>query len=76
VQTPVRGTDIVLVVNMSRGGLRFLSSKRYDRGDWMKVAAPYTLGGNNIFVPAEIVRIHKSAVDGMLGEYALKFRST
>jgi len=76
VQTPVRGTDIVLVVNMSKGGLCFVSSKRYQRGDWMKVAAPYTAGGNNIFVPAEIVRVHRRMADGMPGEYALVFRST
>ena len=76
VQTPVRGTDIVLVVNMSRDGLRFVSSKRYERGDWMKVAAPYTAGGNNIFVPAEIVRVHRRLADGMPGEYALVFRSS
>jgi hypothetical protein len=75
-QTPVRGTDVVLMVNMSRSGLRFVSSKRYDTGDWMKVAAPYTPGGNNIFVPAEIVRIHRRPADGIPGEYALIFRST
>lgn len=74
VETPVRGTEVVLVVNMSKSGLRFLSSKRYERGDWMKVAVPYTPGGNNIFVPAEIVRIHKNAANGIPGEYALRFR--
>jgi hypothetical protein len=74
VETPVRGTDVVLVVNMSKGGLRFVSSKRYEFGDWMKVAVPYTPGGNNIFVPAEIVRVLKSAAHGMPGEYALVFR--
>ena len=67
VQTPVRGTDIVLVVNMSRGGLRFVSSKRYERGDWMKVAVPYTAGGNNIFVPAEIVRSPPTRCRGHAG---------
>ena len=76
VETPVRGTDIVVVVNMSKGGLCFVSSKRYERGDWMKVAVPYTPGGNNIFVPAEIVRVHKSAGHGFPGEYALVFRPT
>ncbi len=75
VQTPVRGTDVVVVVDISRGGLRFVSSKRYARGDWMRVAAPYTEGGTNIFVPAEIVRIAKRAADGMPGEYVLMFRS-
>jgi hypothetical protein len=74
-QTPVRGTEVAVVVDISRGGLRFVSSKRYERGDWLRVAAPYTEGGTNIFVPAEIVRIGKRAADGMPGEYALMFRS-
>lgn len=74
-QTPVRGTDVAVVVDISRGGLRFVSFKRYERGDWMQVAAPYTEGGTNIFVPAEIVRVQKRAAAGMPGEYALMFRS-
>lgn len=74
-QTPVRGTDVAVVVDISRGGLRFVSSKGYERGDWLRVAAPYTEGGTNIFVPAEIVRIEKRAANGMPGEYALMFRS-
>ena len=75
-ETPVRGTDIVSIVDIAKGGLRFVSSKRYERGDWLRVAAPYTAGGNNIFVSAEIVRVHKAAGDGLPGEYALKFRPT
>lgn len=43
-QTPVRGTDVAVVVDISRGGLRFVSSKRYEPGDWLRVAAPYTEG--------------------------------
>jgi hypothetical protein len=74
-QTPMRGTDVAMVVDISRRGLRFVSFKRYERGDWMRVAAPYTEGGANIFVPAEIVRVEKRAAAGMPGEYALMFRS-
>jgi hypothetical protein len=74
VETPVRGADVVRVINMSKSGLRFVSTKRYECGDWMKVAVPYTPGGNNIFVPAEIVRVLKSAAPGLPGEYALVFR--
>jgi hypothetical protein len=68
--------DEVLIVNMSRGGLRFVSCNRYTRGDWLRVAAPYIAGGNNIFVGAEIVRVQKHAGDGTAGEYALAFRSS
>lgn len=53
-----------------------MSSKSYEPGDWLRVAAPYIEGGTNIFVPAEIVRIEKRAADGMPGEYALVFRSS
>lgn len=74
-QTPVRGADVAVVVDISRGGLRFVSFKRYERGDWMRVAAPYTEAGTNIFVPAEIVRVQKRAAAGLPGEYALMFRS-
>jgi hypothetical protein len=74
-QTPVRGTDVAVVVDISKGGLRFVSSKNYERGDWLRVAVPYTEGGTNIFVPAEIVRIEKRAAGSMPGVYALKFRS-
>jgi hypothetical protein len=75
VETPVRGIDIVVVVDMSKGGLRFVSTRRYECGDWMRVAVPYIPGANNIFVSAEVVRVHKGAADGVPGEYALIFRS-
>jgi PilZ domain len=73
-ETPVRGTDVVAVINISKGGLRFVSGKNYELGDWMKVSVPYTPGGNNIFVAAEIVRVVRAAGNGVPGEYALKFR--
>jgi PilZ domain len=69
------GSDIVAVVDLSKGGLRFLSFKRYHPGDGVRVAVPYTVAGNNIFVTAEIVRMQKVRSDCIPGEYALVFRS-
>jgi hypothetical protein len=68
--------DEVVIVNISRGGLRFVSCNRYNRGEWLRVAAPHTAGGNNIFVGAEIVRVQNRAGDGIQCEYALVFRSS
>ena len=76
VESVQRGSDIVVVVDLSKGGLRFLSFKQYHRGDEVRVAVPYTVAGNNIFVAAEIVRMQKVRSDCIPGEYALVFRSS
>ena len=50
-----RGDDIVTCEDMSRGGLRFKSSKRYYDRTLIEVAVPYLLGQASLFVPAQIV---------------------
>jgi hypothetical protein len=40
---------------MSKGGLSFRSRKQYYQRTSIEVAVPYSVGGNAIFVPAEIV---------------------
>jgi hypothetical protein len=67
--------DVVVVVDMSKSGLRFQSCRQYRRGDYVRVAAPYMVAGNNIFVAAEIVRIQQQGFATTPGEYALTFRS-
>ena len=47
--------DVVTCEDVSRGGLRFKSSKRYAEKQMIEVAAPYAAGSQNIFVPARIV---------------------
>ena len=47
--------DIVTCEDISRGGLRFKSRKRYSEEQIIEVAAPYEAGSQNIFVPARIV---------------------
>ncbi len=49
------GDDVVQCEDMSRGGLRFKSSKRYFSGTFIEVAVPYNPGQPAIFVPAQIV---------------------
>ncbi len=64
--------DIVDIVDMSKRGLRFYSSKLYVAGSLLQVAVPYTLGGNNIFSSARILRLHRRPTPQSMGEYALE----
>jgi hypothetical protein len=49
------GDDIVLCEDMSKGGLRFKSRKKYFSQSFIEVAVPYQPGQSAIFVPAQIV---------------------
>ena len=51
--------DVVTCEDMSRGGLRFKSRKRYFQGSTIEVAAPYTPGSNSIFVHARIAYVQE-----------------
>ena len=51
------GDDVVTCEDVSRGGLCFKSRKRYTEKLKIEVAAPYTPGVQNFFVPAEIVYV-------------------
>jgi hypothetical protein len=53
------GDDIVTCEDISRGGLRFKSRKQYLEKFKIEVAVPYSPGGQNIFVPAEIVHVQE-----------------
>jgi hypothetical protein len=55
VRHPERGEDVVACEDMSKGGLRFKSSKRYYAQSLIDVAVPYQPGQPAIFVPAQIV---------------------
>jgi hypothetical protein len=53
------GEEHAEVVNISRGGLSFLSAHTYFQGSILEVAAPYATGSANVFVPSRVVRIQK-----------------
>jgi hypothetical protein len=54
VRRPNLEDDIVACEDMSRGGLRFKSSKKYFEGTMIEVAVPYAPYEQAIFVPAQI----------------------
>ena len=51
------GDDIADCEDMSRGGLRFKGRKPYTEAMEVEVAAPYSSGGQNIFVRGQIVHV-------------------
>jgi hypothetical protein len=54
------GDDIVTCEDISRGGLRFKSRKRYTVKAEIEVAAPYAPGSQNIFVRGRIMYVEES----------------
>jgi PilZ domain len=65
--------DVVSVVDMSRGGIRFLSQVNYAVGMKLEVAVPYTEGGANVFTPARIARVQSQPMNGIAGEFGLEY---
>jgi hypothetical protein len=59
VRHPQQGDDVVLCEDMSKGGLRFKSRKRYYSQSFIEVAVPYQPGQPAIFVPAQIVFVEE-----------------
>ena len=54
-----RGEDIVACEDMSKGGLRFKSPKKYYAQTLIDVAVPYQKGQPAIFVPGQIVFVEE-----------------
>lgn len=61
IRHPGFGDELVEVENVSRGGLCFVSPKRYLNGSSVEVALPFEPGAANVFVPARVVRSGGSA---------------
>jgi hypothetical protein len=59
------GEDIVACEDISRGGLCFRSRKPYTAKFKVDVAAPYTPGVQNFFVPGEIVHVQEMTKEKM-----------
>jgi hypothetical protein len=65
--------DVVDVLDLSRGGVHFISHVDYYRNTMVEVAVPYTNGGANVFVAAEIVRIQCRPTSGIPGDFGLRY---
>ena len=58
VRQPASEPDVVQVLDMSRGGIRFESTRVYRKFSWVEIAVPYIGGGAaEVFVPGRIARI-------------------
>ena len=58
VRQPGNDPDIVQVLDMSRGGIRFESKRVYRKFSWVEIAVPYLGGGAaEVFVPGRIARV-------------------
>ncbi len=57
VQPGFNSEEFVTVEDISRGGLSFCAAKVYHPGSIIEVAAPYSAGAANVFIPARVVRV-------------------
>jgi hypothetical protein len=58
VRLPGSDPDVVNVLDMSRGGIRFESKRIYRKFSWVEIAVPYIGGGAaEVFVPGRIARV-------------------
>jgi|tagenome__1003787_1003787.scaffolds.fasta_scaffold20247326_2 hypothetical protein len=64
--------EIVTAKDLSRRGVRFTTSTVYTIGTMVKVAAPYTLDGDNIYLSGRVVREHRRPTRYIPGEYGLE----
>jgi len=72
IRQPPLGDEIVLVVDLAPGGVRFCSSNNYAEGSHVELAAPYSSKAPNIFAPARIVS-YKNCPENAHTEYGLAY---
>ncbi len=69
-QSPPTAEDAVKVIDVSRGGVRFLSTRIYVVNTVVQAAVPYTAGAENLFIPA---RIAWRKAEHAIREYGLAY---
>ena len=75
IRHPEFGTELATTENVSRGGFRFKSRRRYALGTIIEAALPYTPGAANIFAPAQIVYADEAPV-GELYAHGVAYKLT
>ena len=73
IHRPDHQKDVVKVLDLSRGGVRFLSFVDYAPGSWVQVAVPYMEAAGNVFVPARVIRVNSHPAGPIPGEFALAY---
>jgi len=69
----VGGEDVVEVLDISRGGIRFLSYVDYPPDTILQVAVPYMDEAENMFTAGKIVRVQCRPTVDIPGEFGLEF---
>jgi hypothetical protein len=72
IRHPPLGDEIVLVVDLAPGGVRFCSANKYAEGAHVELATPYSSKAPNIFAPARIVS-YKKCPENTHTEYGLAY---
>lgn len=72
IRQPPLGDEIVLVLDLAPGGVRFCSANNYAEGSSVEVATPYSSRAPNIFAPARIVS-YKKCPENAHTEYGLAY---
>jgi hypothetical protein len=75
IRHPELGDELATTEDVSRGGFRFKSRRRYAPGTIIEAALPYTAGAANIFAPALIVHADQVPV-GELYAHGTAYRHT
>jgi hypothetical protein len=72
IRHPPLGDEIVLVLDLAPGGVRFCSSSNYAEGSQVELATPYSSKAPNIFAPARIVS-YKKCPENAHTEYGVAY---
>ena len=72
IREPGLEDTLVAIVDVSRGGVKFRTTKKYYAHKWLEIAVPYTRSAANIFVPARITWT-KYGKPGDIHEYGLAY---
>jgi hypothetical protein len=73
IRHPESGEDVVECLDVSRGGVCFLSSKVYGKGDLIEAAVPFLAGQANIFTRAKIANVRLAATPEGSNKYGVSY---
>jgi PilZ domain len=73
IRHPESGDDVVECLDVSRGGICFLSTKVYAKGDLIEASVPYLPGQANIFTRAKIANVRLASTPEGANKYGVSY---
>lgn len=73
IKTEEGSTVMVNLLNISRGGVCFISDEEFYTGTPVSIATHYIEGGQNIYQDGRIIRVQRKPSSMLPGEYAVEF---